>query len=110
MKKERTWTSLHCYRNWSRSKTKSKFLEERKAIVRTDIAAAVVAAGGRIAVEGIAVASMSKPSTRVSYDAKAVDTIMAKALADGNIHTANALASARTESVTKGHLIVKAEK
>ena len=87
-----------------------KELDARKLAVRTSLAELVTAAGGRIAVEGVAVASMSKPSTRVSYDAKAVDTIMAKALADGDVHTANALAAARTESSTKGHLIVKAEK
>lgn len=87
-----------------------KTLEDRKLAIRTSLAELVTAAGGRIAIEGVAVASMSKPSTRVSYDAKAIDTIMAKALADGDIHTANALAAARTESTTKGHLIVKAEK
>lgn len=87
-----------------------KELDARKLAVRTSLAELVTAAGGRIAVEGVAVASMSKPSTRVSYDAKAVDTIMAKALADGDVHTANALAAARSETTTKGHLIVKAEK
>ena len=87
-----------------------KTLEDRKLAIRTSLHELVTANGGKLTLEGVAVASISKPSTRVSYDAKAVDTIMAKALADGDIHTANALASARTESTTKGHLIVKAEK
>lgn len=101
---------LELLRNLAEVESEIKELESQRMAIRAYLTEAVTAAGGRIEIEGVGVASMSKPSTRVSYDAKIVDTIMAKALADGDIHTANALATARAESTTKGHLIVKAEK
>ena len=63
----------------------------------------VTHAGGRISAGGHE-AIVTAPAKVVSYDAKAVDSIMAEALAAGDIHTANRLAQARRESERSGYI------
>jgi len=43
----------------------------------------------------------------VMYDVSQVDSILTKALANGDVETAHALSLARSESKTNGYLTVK---
>jgi len=59
---------------------------------------------------GVGTASMTKQSKRVSYDASAVDSVMAKLASAGLHEYVEQLASARKESTTEPYLVIKAAK
>ncbi len=87
-----------------------KLLTERKEIIRNALTEIMVKRGGeKLVVEGLGTVTMTKDRTTVKYDTKVLDAFIAQCLQDGDVHTANAIAKARSESTTKGYLMVKKE-
>jgi hypothetical protein len=87
-----------------------KMLTERKEIIRGALTEIMVKRGGeKLVVEGLGTVTMTKDRTTTKYDAKVLDAFIAQCLQDGDVHTANAIAKARSESTTKGYLMVKKE-
>ena len=80
--------------------------DEKKAALKQ----AAVALGGKIAVKGYGSASVIPASTSHSYDTKMIDAVIAKALQDGDVHTAKAIADARKETTRKATLRITGAK
>jgi hypothetical protein len=80
--------------------------DEKKAALKQ----AAVALGGKIAVKGYGSASVIPASTSHSYDTKRIDELMARALVDGDMHTATAIAQARKETTRSESFRVVLEK
>lgn len=78
----------------------------KKNELRASVQSLVETGGGKISVKGVATAMMTKPTVRVSYDTKTLDSIVAKATASGN-PLAPELAGARSESVSSSYLLIK---
>jgi hypothetical protein len=68
--------------------------DEKKAALKQ----AAVALGGKVGIKGYGTASVIPASTSHSYDTKRIDELMARALVDGDMHTATAIAQARKET------------
>jgi len=66
--------------------------------------------GGKVTIKGLASASIIPASTSHSYDTKMVDEFILRAIADGDVHTANALTSARKETTRRESLRIVQEK
>ena len=59
---------------------------------------------GPIKIDHVGAAIVTPASTSHSYDTKAIDAIQSKALQDGDVHTAKAIADARKETTRKATL------
>jgi hypothetical protein len=70
----------------------------------------VEALGGSFKLDHVGTALITPPSTSHSYDTKAIDGVIAKALQDGDMHTAKALSDARKETTRKATLRITGAK
>ena len=95
--------------NYLEVKHEIQRLEKDQDELRSLIEHFVVIAGGSVSIAGLADAQMTAESTSSSYDAKAIDTIMANAIQNGDLHTAQALADARRTTTRKGYLRIKSQ-
>lgn len=77
---------------------------------RETIKALVIEAGGKVAVKGLASASIIPASTSHSYDTKMIDDVILRAIANGDLHTASALTDARKETARRETLRIVQEK
>jgi len=78
--------------------------------LRRNLHTLVEALGGSLKVDHVGTAIITPPSTSHSYDTKAIDAIKDKALQDGDIHTAKAIADARKETTRKATLRITGAK
>ena len=72
--------------------------------LRRDLQVIVEALGGAVKVPHLGAAIITPASTSHAYDTKVIDAVIAKALQDGDIGTAKALAEARRETNRKATL------
>jgi len=77
---------------------------------RENIKVLVSEAGGKVSIKGLASASIVPASTSHSYDTKMVDDIILRAIADGDVQTANALTAARKDTTRRETLRIVQEK
>ena len=85
-------------------------LEATQKDIRRNIETLTVAMGGNVKLAHIGSVIVTEPSTSHSYDTKAIDGVIAKALQDGDVHIAKALSDARKETTRAGGLrITKAK-
>ena len=80
--------------------------DEKKAQLKQ----AAVALGGKIGIKGYGSASVIPASTAHSYDTKRIDELLARAVADGDMHTASAIVAARKETTRAESFRVVLEK
>jgi hypothetical protein len=78
--------------------------------LRRNLQVLVEALGGSLKVDHVGTALITPQSTSHSYDTKAIDAVIAKALQDGDIHTAKAIADARKETTRKATLRITGAK
>jgi len=78
--------------------------------LRRNLQILVKALGGSFKVDHVGTALITPPSTSHSYDTKAIDAIKDKALQDGDVHTAKAIADARKETTRKETLRITGAK
>ena len=78
--------------------------------LRRNLQTLVEALGGLLKVDHVGTAIITPPSTSHSYDTKAIDGVIAKALQDGDMHTAKALSDARKETTRKATLRITGAK
>jgi hypothetical protein len=78
--------------------------------LRRDLQVLVEALGGSFKLDHVGTALITPPSTSHSYDTKAIDGVIAKALQDGDMHTAKALSDARKETTRKATLRITGAK
>lgn len=87
-----------------------KALTDRRDSIRTTLGEIMAQRDGeKLVVDGLGTVSITKDRTSVKYDTKVLDAFVAQCLKDGDIHTAKAISEARTESTSKGYLVVKKE-
>lgn len=89
-------------------KNQSEVIEGQIKDVRTRIHEYVTAHG--MTKTDIATASLTKPATRVSYDAKLLDSLMATMVANGHHEYAEILSHARKETTSEPTLLIKRNK
>lgn len=82
-------------------------LQAQKDALKTQLEEGVAFYGGTVGFDGIGTAYTVKGKSRVSYDAKALDKLIATLVADGELHTAKALSDIRKETVSKDYISVK---
>lgn len=85
-------------------------LEFMQGQLRDKISTETKALGGKISIHGLASVSIIPPSESHSYDTKLIDALLADAVADGDIHTAQKLSSARKVSQRKESLRIMRDK
>jgi hypothetical protein len=78
--------------------------------LRRNLQVLVEALGGSLKVDHVGTALITPQSTSHSYDTKAIDAIKDKALQDGDMHTAKAIADARKETTRKATLRITGAK
>jgi hypothetical protein len=78
--------------------------------LRRNLQTLVDALGGSLKVDHVGTALITPQSTSHSYDTKAIDAVIAKALQDGDMHTAKALSDARKETTRKATLRITGAK
>jgi hypothetical protein len=78
--------------------------------LRRNLQVLVEALGGSLKVDHLGTALITPQSTAHSYDTKAIDAIKDKALQDGDVHTAKAIADARKETTRKATLRITGAK
>jgi hypothetical protein len=78
--------------------------------LRRNLQTLVEALGGSLKVDHVGSAIITPQSTSHSYDTKAIDAIKDKALQDGDVHTAKAIADARKETTRKATLRITGAK
>jgi hypothetical protein len=85
-------------------------LTERKDILRQEIAKVMAERNNeKLVVEGLGTVTVTKDRTSIKYDTKKLDAFVAQCLKDGDIHTATAISEARSETTSKGYLVIKKE-
>ncbi|CAB4158888.1 hypothetical protein UFOVP698_40 [uncultured Caudovirales phage] len=77
---------------------------------RDTIKTLLIEAGGKVAIKGLASASIVPASTSHSYDTKMIDDVILRAIADGDMQTASALTAARKETTRRETLRIVQEK
>lgn len=97
-------------RDYFEVKSELEAHEARADELRRDLQVIVEALGGSVKVAHVGTAAITPASTSHSYDTKAIDAIIAKALQDGDIGTAQALADARKETTRKASLRITGAK
>jgi hypothetical protein len=78
--------------------------------LRRNLQVVVEALGGTVKVDHVGTALITPQSTSHSYDTKMIDAVIAKALQDGDVHTAKAIADARKETTRKASLRITGAK
>jgi len=78
--------------------------------LRRNLQVLVEALGGSFKVDHVGTALITPQSTSHSYDTKMIDAVIAKALQDGDVHTAKAIADARKETTRKATLRITGAK
>ena len=78
--------------------------------LRRNLQTLVEALGGSLKVDHVGTALITPQSTSHSYDTKAIDAVIARALQDGDMHTAKALSDARKETTRKATLRITGAK
>jgi hypothetical protein len=78
--------------------------------LRRNLQTLVEALGGSFKVDHVGTALITPQSTSHSYDTKAIDAVIARALQDGDMHTAKALSDARKETTRKATLRITGAK
>jgi hypothetical protein len=91
-------------RDYFEVKSELEAHEARADDLRRDLTVLVEALGGSLKVDHLGTALITPQSTAHSYDTKAIDAIQSKALQDGDVHTAKAIADARKETTRKATL------
>ena len=91
-------------RDYFEMKSELEAYEAKADDLRRDLQVLVEALGGSYKLDHVGTAIITPASTSHSYDTKAIDAVMAKALQDGDVHTAQALADARKETTRKATL------
>lgn len=91
-------------RDYFEMKSELEAYEAKADDLRRDLTVLVEALGGSYKLDHVGTAIITPASTSHSYDTKAIDAVMAKALQDGDVHTAQALADARKETTRKATL------
>ena len=85
-------------------------LTERKDILRQEIAKVMAERNNeKLVVEGLGTVTVTKDRTSIKYDAKKLDAVVAQCLKDGNTRIATAISEARSETTSKGYLVIKKE-
>lgn len=84
-------------------------LEADKKTIRNTIEAIVSRLGGKAVAAGFEM-QITAPSYRVTYDTRALDTLMAKLSRNGYSHIAEELAACRLENPVKGSLRITKER
>ena len=77
---------------------------------RDTIKTLLIEDGGKVAIKGLASASIVPASTSHSYDTKMIDDVILRAIADGDMQTASALTAARKETTRRETLRIVQEK
>lgn len=85
-------------------------LEYMQGQIRDKINIETKSLGGKVAIRGLASVSIIPASTSHSYDTKALDQLLADAVAAGDMHTAQALTDARKQSSRKETLRIVRDK
>jgi hypothetical protein len=85
-------------------------LEFMQGQLREKINIETKALGGKINIRGLASVSIIPPSESHSYDTKLIDALLSDAVADGDIHTAQKISSARRISLRKESLRIMRDK
>jgi hypothetical protein len=78
--------------------------------LRRNLQTLVEALGGSLKVDHVGSAIITPVSTSHSYDTKTIDAVIARALQDGDMHTAKALSDARKETTRKATLRITGAK
>ena len=91
-------------RDYFEMKSELEAYEANVDDLRRNLQTLVEALGGSLKVAHVGTAIITPESTSHSYETKAIDTIIAKALQDGDIATAKALSDARKETTRKATL------
>lgn len=91
-------------RDYFEMKSELEAYEAKADDLRRDLQVLVEALGGSYKLDHVGTAIITPASTSHSYDTKAIDGVIAKALQDGDVHTAQALADARKETTRKATL------
>ncbi|MBV5332689.1 hypothetical protein JZU54_03810, partial [bacterium] len=81
-------------RDYFEMKSELEAYEAKADDLRRDLTVLVEALGGSYKLDHVGTAIITPASTSHSYDTKAIDGVIAKALQDGDVHTAQALADA----------------
>ena len=97
-------------RDYFEMKSELEAYEAKADDLRRDLTVLVEALGGSFKLDHVGTAIITPPSTSHSYDTKAIDAVIAKALQDGDVHTAKALAEARKETTRKAALRITGAK
>jgi hypothetical protein len=100
-------TALYDYREFQ---SEIDALTHSQEQTRASIKVLLQDVGGKVTIKGLASASIIPASTSHSYDTKMIDEIILRAIADGDVHTANALTSARKETTRRESLRIVQEK
>jgi len=97
-------------RDYFEMKSELEAYEAKSDDLRRDLTVLVEALGGSFKLDHVGTAIITPPSTSHRYDTKAIDAIKDKALQDGDMHTAKAIADARKETPHKATLRITGAK
>jgi len=97
-------------RDYFEMKSELEAYEANVDDLRRNLQTLVEALGGSLKVDHIGTALITPASTSHSYDTKAIDAIKDRALQDGDVHTAKAIADARKETTRKATLRITGAK
>ena len=97
-------------RDYFEMKSELEAYEANVDDLRRNLQTLVEALGGSLKVDHVGTALITPPSTSHSYDTKMIDAIKDKALQDGDVHTAKAIADARKETTRKATLRITGAK
>jgi len=97
-------------RDYFEMKSELEAYEANVDDLRRNLQVLVEALGGSLKVDHVGTALITPPSTSHSYDTKMIDAVIAKALQDGDVHTATALSNARKETTRKATLRITGAK
>lgn len=97
-------------RDYFEMKSELEAYEAKADDLRRDLTVLVEALGGSFKLDHVGSAIITPSSTSHSYETKAIDAVIAKALQDGDVHTAKALAEARKETTRKAALRITGAK
>jgi hypothetical protein len=97
-------------RDYFEMKSELEAYEANVDDLRRNLQVLVEALGGSLKVDHVGTALITPQSTSNSYDTKMIDAIKDKALQDGDVHTAKAIADARKETTRKATLRITGAK
>jgi hypothetical protein len=97
-------------RDYFEMKSELEAYEANVDELRKNLQVLVEALGGSYKLDHVGTALITPASTSHSYDTKAIDAIKDKALQDGDVHTAKAIADARKETTRKASLRITGAK